>query len=162
MRILTLAILTIAVTALCPILSVSYSADLQLDSDKSKGSSKLNSNLMRVVNDISLMSETRSANQDTNLSSLSNELIKVDNSGNVQVYLHCSEVSDENLKKLLDLGLIAEIINEELKIIQGWIPYENLEAAADMGFVVNVTPPDYAHRRAGSVQTEGRLCYELR
>ena len=155
---LSLAFFIITLTILCPLLSIDSSADQSFKSIKSKGlsgSAKLNSNLKGIINEMSEMVVTRGDNQSFNLSDLSNPLIKVDDDGNVEVFLYCNEVSDENLEQLLDLGLIVEDLNEEHKIIQGWMPYENLEQAAEMGFVVKVTPPSYAHTRVGSVTTEG-------
>jgi len=148
----------IAFTIICPLLSIDSSAVESFKSMKSKGlngSPKLNSSLKGIINEMSEMVVTRGDNQSTSFSDLSNPLLKVDNNGNVEVFLYCNEVSDGNLEQLLDLGLIVEDLNEEHKIIQGWMPYENLEAAAEMGFVVKVTPPSYAHIRVGSVTTQG-------
>jgi len=155
---LSLAFFIIAFTIICPLLSIDSSAVESFKSMKSKGlngSPKLNSSLKGIINEMSQMGVTRGDNQSTSFSDLSSPLLKVDNNGNVEVFLYCNEVSDGNLEKLLDLGLIVEAVNEDLKIIQGWLSYENLEAAAEMGFVVKVTPPSYAHTRVGSVTTQG-------
>ena len=155
---LSLALVLTAVIVLCPVLSIDSSADQSFKSIKSEGlngSAKLNSNLKGIINKITKMGATRGDAQSLKLSNLSNPLIKVDDNGNVEVFIYCNEVSDGNLEQLLDLGLIVEDLNEDHKIIQGWLPYENLEHASEMGFVVKVTPPSYAHRRAGSVTTEG-------
>ena len=39
--------------------------------------------------------------------------------------------------------------------MQGWIPGGSVEKAAELGFVLRITPPSYGHTRAGSVTTEG-------
>jgi len=155
---LSLAFFIIALTIICPLLSINSSAEQSFKSMKSKGlkgSPKLNSSLKGIINEMSQMVVIRGDNQSTSFSNLSSPLLKVDNNGNVEVFLYCNEVSDGNHEQLLDLGLIVEAVNEDLKIIQGWLPYENLEAAAEMGFVVKVTPPSYAHTRVGSVTTQG-------
>jgi len=155
---LSLAFFIIAFTIICPLLSINSSAEQSFKSMKSKGlkgSPKLNSSLKGIINEMSQMVVIRGDNQSTSFSNLSSPLLKVDNDGNVEVFLYCNEVSDGNHEQLLDLGLIVEAVNEDLKIIQGWLPYENLEAAAEMGFVVKVTPPSYAHTRVGSVTTQG-------
>lgn len=85
----------------------------------------------------------------------SSEFVKVDNEGNVQVYVHMAESGSENIEQLEGLGLIPEIVNDELKIVQGWLPHETMEEAAELGFVSSITPPSYGHTRAGSVTTEG-------
>jgi len=133
-------------------------AELSLNSSKSKGlqgNPKLNQNLKNITNQISEMAVTRSEVQSEKLSDLSNPVIKIDDQGNVEVFLYCNEVSNENLAELKSLGLIIEDMNDEHKIVHGWIPYENLEEAAEIGFVVKVTPPDYAHVRVGDLTTEG-------
>ena len=147
-----------SITILCiiPLYNSLAAESLNLATSKgSNGSAKLNSSLKGISNKISNMIVTRGDAESTKLSSLSNPLIKIDDNGNVQVYLYCNEVSDSNLEELLSIGLIVEEVNEDLKIIQGWLPYENLEEAAEAGFVVKVTPPSYAHTRAGSLTTQG-------
>ncbi len=148
----------LAITIFCLLPLNQSLAELSLNSSKTKelnGSSKVNSSLKGLSNKISNMAVTRGDAESTRLSSLSTPLIKVDDNGNVQVYLYCNEVSDSNLEELLSIGLIVEEVNEDLKLIQGWLPYENLEEAAEAGFVVKVAPPSYAHTRAGSLTTQG-------
>ena len=121
---LSLAFFIIAFTIIYPLLSIDSSAVESFKSMKSKGlngSPKLNSSLKGIINEMSQMGVTRGDNQSTSFSDLSSPLLKVDNNGNVEVFLYCNEVSDGNLEKLLDLGLIVEAVNEDLKIIQGWL-----------------------------------------
>ncbi len=158
MNILSKKFLLIAITILCILPLYNSSAEEGLKSYKAKelnGSPKLNSKLKGVMNKLSEMAVTRSNDQSLKLSELSNPMLKIDDNGNVEVFLYCNEVSAENLEQLLSLGLIVEDMNEEYKIVQGWLPYEHLESASEMGFVVKVTPPDYAHTRVGSVTTQG-------
>lgn len=148
----------LAITILCVLPLNQSLAELNLSSSKLKGSSdspKLNQNLKRVINEISTSAATRAEDQDSKLSNLSNHVVKIDDTGNVEVFLYCNEVSDENLTKLQSLGLIIEDMNDEHKIVQGWMPYENLEEAAELGFIVKVTPPDYAHTRTGAINSQG-------
>lgn len=155
---LSIKFFLMSITILCiiPLYNSLAAESLNLATSKgSNGSAKLNSSLKGISNKISNMIVTRGDAESTKLSSLSNPLIKIDDNGNVQVYLYCNEVSDSNLEELLSIGLIVEEVNEDLKIIQGWLPYENLEEAAEAGFVVKVTPPSYAHTRAGSLTTQG-------
>ena len=155
---LSIKFFLMSITILCiiPLYNSLAAESLNLATSKgSNGSAKLNSSLKGISNKISNMIVTRGDAESTKLSSLSNPLIKIDDNGNVQVYLYCNEVSDSNLEELLSIGLIVEEVNEDLKIIQGWLPYENLEEAAEAGFVVKVAPPSYAHTRAGSLTTQG-------
>jgi len=149
-------LMTITILCIIPLYNSLAAESLNLATSKgSNGSAKLNSSLKVISNKISNMIVTRGDAESTKLSSLSNPLIKIDDNGNVQVYLYCNEVSDSNLEELLSIGLIVEEVNEDLKLIQGWLPYENLEEAAEAGFVIKVTPPSYAHTRAGSLTTQG-------
>ena len=52
-------------------------------------------------------------------------------------------MGDENLSRLLDLGLETEVINDELRIIQGWLPHDLIEEASELKFVDKITPPSY-------------------
>jgi len=155
---LSINVIIMAITIFYLLPSYYSSAEQSLKSFKSKeldGSSKLNSSLKGIINEISEMAVSRENGQSLKLSDLSSPFMKIDDNGNVEVFLYCNEVSDENLEQLQSLGLIMEDMNEEYKIVQGWLPYENLESAAEMGFVVKVTPPSYAHTRVGFVTTEG-------
>ena len=90
-----------------------------------------------------------------NPADLSNSFVKVDSSSRIQVYVYCNEISEGNLKKLSELGFEKEIIDEEYRIIQGWIPYDKIEQVAKLGFVKEITPPSYGTTNAGSVTTNG-------
>ena len=130
-------IIIFAIAIFCVLPLNQSSAALTLNSSKSKGlqgSPKVNQNLKNITNQISEMTVTRSDVQSEKLSSLSNPLVKVDDKGNVEVFLYCNEVSNENLAELQSLGLIIEDMNDEHKIVHGWMPYENLEEAAEIGF----------------------------
>jgi len=50
-----------------------------------------------------------------------NPLVRVQD-GFVQVYVHCNRVNEDDLLVLESLGLKTEIVNENLRIVQGWIP----------------------------------------
>lgn len=117
--------------------------------------SKISPRLTKVLNKMAEMGVSRNNIQSLGAEDLSTPLVKVDNAGNIEVYVHLSEFSDENLKRLNEMGLISEVINESLKIVQGWLPYDNIEKATQLGFVSKITPPSYGHTREGSVTTEG-------
>lgn len=107
---------------------------------------------MTVMNEMGI---TRYNFNSMNPRNLSTPLVKVDNSGNVEVYVHLNEVSDEDLKRLNEMGLDMEVLNENLKIVQGWLPYDAIEGASELGFVSKITPPSYGYTKAGSVDTQG-------
>jgi len=82
-------------------------------------------------------------------------LVKVNGEGLIEVYIYFSNISDSNLEELYALGFEKKIVNEKLKIAQGWMPPGNLERAAALGFVDKITEPVYGYTRAGSVTSEG-------
>jgi len=83
-----------------------------------------------------------------------NPLVRVQD-GFVQVYVHCNRVNDDDLLVLESLGLKTEIVNENLKIVQGWISQDNLEELENLDFIKKVTPPVYGHTKVGEVTSEG-------
>lgn len=152
----SLIILAITIFCLLP-LNQSF-AELSLNSSKtkeSKHSPKLSQNLAQLIEAISNSAVTREDNQNYHISNLSNPLLQVDDNGHVEVHIHCNQVSNENLKQLQSIGLIVEDMNDKHKIVHGWIPYQNLEQASEMGFVAKVALPDYAQTKVGPITTEG-------
>lgn len=88
-------------------------------------------------------------------SALSSKLLKVNDGGAVQVYVVVNDLGDAALQDLAAGGLKVEIINRELKTVQGWLPASALAAVAAKSYVERVTTPSYPKPRAGSVMTEG-------
>ena len=86
---------------------------------------------------------------------LLSDMVKVNGEGKVEVYVYFSELGEADLEDLYSLGFDREIVNEKLKIAQGWLPPGNLERAAALGSVDKITEPVYGHTRTGSVTSEG-------
>jgi subtilisin family serine protease len=120
-----------------------------------KENSKLSSRIREVVDKMKSMGVTRSNIQDIKPQELSTPLVKVNESGEIQVYIHVEEVNEENLVKLRALGVKIEIANAKYKIIQGWVPFDKVEEVSNLSFVKKITPPSYGKTRTGSVTTEG-------
>ncbi|HVY55229.1 MAG TPA: hypothetical protein VHC46_05675, partial [Thermodesulfobacteriota bacterium] len=74
-------------------------------------------------------------------------VVKVDDQGNVQVYVHMNETSGDEISQLEGLGFVPEVTNDDLKIAQGWLPHDSIEKAAELGFVTKITPPSYGFTR---------------
>ncbi len=117
-------------------------------------SGKINPALGEVIDEIERINVSRDNLDVSGLEELSTRLVKVDSEGMIEVYIHCNEVGQENLSNLMDLGLETEVINDNLKIIQGWLPHDVIEEASELGFVDKITPPSYGHTRVGSVTAE--------
>ncbi len=88
-------------------------------------------------------------------SSLSNPLVKVDDSGNIQTYIYVQNTDKENTSKLESMGVKIEIVNAKYNIVQAWIPFDKVEEVSNLSFVRKITPPSYGRLRTGSVTSEG-------
>ncbi|MFN7950086.1 MAG: hypothetical protein U0610_00020 [bacterium] len=77
----------------------------------------------------------------------STPFVKVDSSGRVQVYLHVASLGDEERRDLTDAGVRIDAAIERLKIVQTWLPFDQVEAIARLPLVVRITPPSYATPR---------------
>jgi hypothetical protein len=81
--------------------------------------------------------------------------VRVDAEQRVQVYVHLLEVSDPMVAELHTQGLEVELVNNSLKLVQGWIHFKQISLLADNSNVERVDLPKYAHRNEGSRTTEG-------
>lgn len=116
---------------------------------------KISSQISAVANKMLSMGITKSNVEEFEPRSLSTPFVKVNDQGDIQAYIYVEEVNEENLARLKDLGVTVDIANEKYSIVQGWIPFDKLEAVAGLSFVIKITPPSYGKTRTGSVNTEG-------
>ncbi len=77
----------------------------------------------------------------------STPFVKVDSRGRIQVYLHLANLGDEERRDLEDAGVHVEVAIERLRIVQTWLPFDQIETVAHMPLVVRITPPSYATPR---------------
>ncbi len=78
--------------------------------------------------------------------------VRIDVYDRVQVYVDVTGDADDAAADLVAIGMEVEQIAEDLSIVQGRLPVEALDAAADLASVSGVRPPEYALR---NVTTEG-------
>ena len=86
----------------------------------------------------------------------SSTLIRVDSRARIHLYLELANMDTASLDALSrfpELG--TEITNMDLKIVQVWVPYEEVETIARLDFVLRIRPPEYATFRTGSVTSQG-------
>lgn len=93
--------------------------------------------------------------QRLNASSLSNLLVKVDDSAYVQTYIHVIETNSDYINELREQQVRIEIVNNHWNIIQAWIPFTKIEDIAGLNFVKHIRPPGYGETNTGSVTSEG-------
>ena len=81
--------------------------------------------------------------------------VRFDSSGNVQVYIHLENTDDSSLQQLRDLGATIEVTNSGWNVVQAWVPISSLDQIAALDAVQEITPPDYGVTKTGSINTEG-------
>ena len=81
--------------------------------------------------------------------------VRFDSSGNVQVYIHLENTDDDTLQELRDLGADIEIANSDANVVQAWVHTTALDDIAGLDAVEEITAPDYGQTKAGRIVTEG-------
>jgi hypothetical protein len=119
------------------------------------GASKVRSNLRAMMNKMEARSLARNAVGKYDATTLSNPLVKVNDEGSIQTYIHVDTYGDEEKDLLEKHEAFIEITNEKLGIIQAWIPSNRISEVAELPFIRQITPPSYGTLRTGSVTTEG-------
>lgn len=116
--------------------------------------SKIASSVQQLVDKITASAGARAARIAP--SALSNDLLHVDAGGRIELLFHAAgTIGGAEEKALESLG--AEIVTklESPGMIQAWVPYDKVDEAASLPWVVAVTPPGYGHADVGSVESEG-------
>ena len=116
---------------------------------------KISSPLRSVLSKITTRGITRATARTMNAASLTNPLVRLKTDGRIQVYVHLKPFGEAQLNALRALEVEIEIGNQELAIVQGWVPFDRIEDIAALSYVTRVTAPSYGRPRAGSVTTEG-------
>ena len=96
-----------------------------------------------------------STNTDAGSSDSSDDPVRFDSSGNVQVYIHLENTDADTLQELRDLGADIEITNSDVKIVQGWVPTGALDDIGALDAVDEITAPDYGQTKTGRVNSGG-------
>jgi hypothetical protein len=86
---------------------------------------------------------------------LASGLLRLDEQGRVQVYIHVSATSPGIAGEMEALGAVVEIQSEAGDTVQARVPIRALPRIAALGYVKSVTPPNYGHVNVGSRLTEG-------
>jgi hypothetical protein len=90
---------------------------------------------------------------------VSSPQLRVDALGRVQVYVAVADAADAALAPLRGLGLDVELVNADLRLVQGWVPVDALEALAGAANVLRVKLPSYGVPDAGTVTSEGTFIH---
>ena len=89
------------------------------------------------------------------LSQLSSQNVRVNQNGNLHVYVHVDQVNDSVVQSLQLAGLSVQNSNEGMGVIQGWVNYASLDALAAMQGVSRISTPTYAITDTGGINTAG-------
>ena len=85
----------------------------------------------------------------------SSQTLRVDPAGRVHVYVSVTDTTDATLDVLHRHDLEIEIVDDDFRVAQGWIPVDHLEALAGEPVVLKIRPPSYGTTNAGPVTTQG-------
>ena len=116
---------------------------------------KVSGRLRAVMNEMEARGITRQHAKELGAAALSMALVRVNEAGDIQTYLYVSTFGDAETARLKTYEVSIELTNEELGIIQAWIPFDRIDAVAQLPFVRRITPPRYGTTRGDSATTEG-------
>jgi hypothetical protein len=83
------------------------------------------------------------------LRALSTDFVRVNEMGEIQVYVLLSAYLPEHVAQLVAVGLRVEVTLPEFRLVQGWVPASAIDFVAGFDFVVAVKPPGYPIRSHG-------------
>ena len=83
------------------------------------------------------------------------DLVRFDESGNVEVYIHLESTDEASLQQVRDAVERVEIEGAEYGLVQAWVDPDDLEEMIGLDAVKRITPPDYGYTKKGSRLTEG-------
>jgi len=110
---------------------------------RDQGYNKVSSTLRTVIDAMAAKGITRQNAKEFRTSAFSNTLVKVDDQGNIQTYIYVDSFQPGNMDLLGSHEVIVEIVSENPKMIQGWIPFNRIYDAGQLPFVTRITPPNY-------------------
>jgi len=121
---------------------------------KPSRSPKVHSAISAVASAIEVRRSTEST--PPGLKTLSTKLVRVNEAGEIHVYVVLTEWRPEHVAELEALGLRVEAMVPARRLIQGWVPSQALDDVAALDAVREVKRPAYGMREgAGAVNTPG-------
>ena len=119
---------------------------------KAEPQSRQSSKIANIVEQLVYNSYEARAAGLTDLSGLSNAVLNVTHAGEIELLFHAADATgagEEADLEALGATIVGRLeISPELKLrpagmIQAWVPYDKVQAAAALQWVVAVTPPSY-------------------
>src|SRR3972149_7290334 len=136
---------------------ISAENKLPIIQKQGKANPKISSLITKSISKMQSLGITRENAESIYASSISDPLVKVDNSGNIQTYIYMENMDQDNISKLESMNVKIEIVNSKYNLIQAWIPFDIVEEVASLNFVKKITPPSYGILRTGSVNSKGDM-----
>ncbi len=94
-------------------------------------------------------------NTATDLSQFSSQAVRVNQNGDLHVYVHVDQVNESTVQSLQAAGLSVQNSNEGMGVVQGWVNYASLDTLAAMQGVSRISAPAYAITNTGGINTAG-------
>jgi len=124
--------------------------NMRKDLASSPGSEKVSSSVRAMIAEMETRGITTQNAKELGASALSNPLVRVNEEGSIQTYIHVHTFGADEKAQLATYEVIIEIVNEKLGIIQAWIPFNKICEVARLPFVKRITPPSYGIPRRGT------------
>src|SRR3990172_6439969 len=134
---------------------ISAENKLSILQNQAKANPQISSLIMKRISKMQSLGITRENVESVYPTSISDPLVKVDKSGNIQTYIYMENMDQDNISKLESMNVKIEIVNSKYNLIQAWIPFDKVEEVASLNFVKKITPPSYGILRTGSINSEG-------
>ena len=106
-------------------------------------SKNVSSSLRAMIENMEALGITKENAKELGASSLSTPLVKVNDEGSIQTFIHVNAFGVDEKALLEARDVIIEITNEKLGIIQAWILFDKVYEIAELPFVERITPPSY-------------------
>jgi len=116
---------------------------------------KIDWHILQVVREVEQRIAAAQFGETPKFRDLSTPLLKIDDGGNIEVKLNVTSLADEQLEQLQDLGMNIGITLPKYGVIEGSLPYDQVEAVAGLDFVVNVGTPGHPLYNTGDVTSAG-------
>src|SRR3989337_3770471 len=136
---------------------ISAENKLPIIQKQAKANPKISSLIMKRISKMQSLGITRENVESVYPTSISDPLVKVDKSGNIQTYIYMKNMNQDSISTLESMNVKIEIVNLKYNLLQAWVPFDKVEEVASLSFVKKITPPSYGILRTGSVNSEGDM-----
>ena len=116
---------------------------------------KIDWKILQVAQEINDRILAVTPGQKPSFEDLSTPFIKTDSEGNIEVKLYVIDLDNERLLQIEALGMSVSLILQDYGIIEGSLPYYQIEMVANLEFVARVDAPSYPLYHTGGVNSAG-------